>query len=44
MKNIILKENEIIFSRNGETVRLSGCENNSIRFQAFPDGKIIEEN
>ena len=44
MKNIILKENEIIFSRNGETVRLLGCENNSIRFQAFPDGKIIEEN
>lgn len=44
MKNIILNENQIIFSRNGELVRLSSCEKNSIRFQAFPDGKIVEEN
>lgn len=31
---------EIYFTRPGETVRLSACGNNSIRFQASPNGRI----
>lgn len=44
MKNLIIKENEILFSRYGELIRISSCGNNAIRFQAFPDCQVIDEN
>lgn len=43
MKNTVINENEIIFSRQGECVRIMPCHNNAIRFQAFPGGRIINE-
>ena len=39
-----VKDNMIYFIRQGEVVRLSVCGENSIRFQASPNGKISEEN
>ena len=36
--------NEIYFTRQGETVRLSACGRNSIRFQASPNCRIEEQN
>ncbi len=44
MKNIIINENEILFSRHCELVRITPCHKNAIRFQAFPDCRIIDEN
>lgn len=43
MRNTVINQNEILFSRSGELVRITPCYNNSIRFQAFPDCKIIDE-
>ncbi len=43
MNNITVTENSIICSRRGEAVRISACAENAIRFQSFPDGKIIDE-
>ena len=43
MNNITVTENSSICSRRGETVRISACAENAIRFQSFPDGKIIDE-
>lgn len=44
MKNTIVTDNQILFSRNGELVRITPCANNAIRFQGFPDCRVIEEN
>jgi len=44
MNNLVIKENEVLFSRSGELIRISACGNNAIRVQAFPDCRIIEEN
>lgn len=43
MKKITITDNSIIFSRKGELVRISACGENAIRFQGFPDCKIIDE-
>lgn len=43
MKNIVIKKNEILFSRHCELVRITSCHHNAIRFQAFPDCRIIDE-
>ena len=43
MRKIAVSENSVLYSRKGELVRLSACGENSIRFQGFPDGKVIEE-
>ena len=43
MKNLVIKENEILFSRCGELIRISSCGNNAIRFQSFPDCHVIDE-
>ena len=43
MKKITVTENSILFSRKGELVRISACGENAIRFQGFPDCKVIEE-
>ncbi|MGN0507527.1 MAG: TIM-barrel domain-containing protein [Lachnospiraceae bacterium] len=44
MNNVKINENRILFSRNGELVQISPCGNHAIRFQAFPDCSVIEEN
>lgn len=44
MKNITVTENQILFSRKGELVRLTPCGKNAIRFQAFPCCQVIDEN
>lgn len=43
MKNLIVSDNQILFSRQGELVRLTPCGENAIRFQAFPGGSVINE-
>ncbi len=43
MNNIRVNKNEMILSRKGELVRLSACGKNAIRFQCFPDCKVIDE-
>ena len=42
MYNIIVNDNEILFYRKGELIRLTPCGNNAIRFQGFPDCKVID--
>lgn len=44
MKNTVISENEILFSRKGELVRITPVLNNAIRVQAFPDCSVIDEN
>ena len=44
MKKITVTDNSILFSRKGELVRISACGENAIRFQGFPDCKVIDEN
>lgn len=44
MKNVRYSNNEIIFNRYGELVRITPCGENAIRFEGFPDGRIVEEN
>jgi len=44
MRNLIVKENEILISRQGELIRVSSCGKNAIRFQSFPDCQVIDEN
>lgn len=44
MNNIRIEENKIYFTRTGELVKISACGENAIRFQAFPDGREVEEN
>lgn len=44
MENITIKNNEIIFSRYCELVRITPCGKNAIRFQGFPDCSVIDEN
>ena len=43
MKKIAITDNSILFSRKGELVKISACGENAIRFQGFPDCKVIEE-
>ena len=44
MNNIRVNKNEILLSRKGELVRVTACGENAIRFQSFPDCKLIDEN
>ena len=44
MYNTEIRENEILFCREGELVRLTPCGKNAIRFQSFPGGSVLEEN
>lgn len=44
MKNTTVTNGQILFSRQGEQVKITACGKNAIRFQAFPGGKIIDEN
>lgn len=44
MDNIKINNNEILFSRFSELVRITPCGKNAIRFQGFPDCQVIDEN
>jgi len=44
MNNTVISENQILFSRKNELVRITPCHRNAVRFEAFPDGRIFEEN
>lgn len=44
MKHTVIQDHMILFSRQGELVRLSACAEHAIRFQSFPDGRVTEEN
>ncbi|MBQ7801383.1 MAG: hypothetical protein IJ375_03560 [Oscillospiraceae bacterium] len=44
MKGTIVTDGQILFSRNGELVRITPCGANAIRFQGFPGGSVVEEN
>lgn len=44
MNNLVVSDNQILFSRQGELVRITPCGENAIRFQAFPGGSVINEN
>ena len=44
MNNLIIKENELQYMRYTELIRISGCGKNAIRFEAFPDCQVIDEN
>ncbi len=43
MKKIKVTDNSLLFSRKGELVKISACGDNAIRFQGFPDCRVIEE-
>ena len=43
MKNLVVKDNELLYMRYTELIRISGCGDNAIRFQAFPDCRVIDE-
>ena len=44
MGEFIKTKNSIIYERDGETVRISACGKNAVRFEGFPGGEIFEEN
>ena len=44
MYNTEINNNQIIFNRNGELVRITPCHKNAIRFEAFPDCRAFDEN
>lgn len=44
MNNLIVKNNELLFTRYTELIRISACGKNAIRFQGFPDNRVIDEN
>ncbi len=44
MYNTVIHDNEILFSRPGELVRITPCHDNAIRFEAFPDCVAFSQN
>ncbi|MBR7073461.1 MAG: hypothetical protein IKI33_07560 [Eubacterium sp.] len=44
MSSFEIKDNTLLFYRDGETVRVSACGKNAVRFEAFPGGEVFEEN
>ena len=44
MDHIKVNGSSVLFTRAGELVRLTPCHENAIRFEAFPDCRIIDEN
>ncbi len=44
MGEFIKTKNSVIYERDGETVRISACGKNAVRFEGFPGGEIFEEN
>ena len=44
MRNTVITDRQILFSREGELVRVTPCHDNAIRFEAFPDCRAFDEN
>ena len=44
MYNLTVNKNELLYMRYTELIRITPCGNNGIRFQSFPDCKVIDEN
>ena len=44
MNNFVADERGLVFSREGELVRVSPCHQNAVRFEAFPDCRVFDEN
>jgi hypothetical protein len=44
MQNLVKNKNELLLMRYTELIRITPCGNNAIRFQSFPDCRVIEEN
>ncbi|MBQ3904792.1 MAG: hypothetical protein II744_07425, partial [Eubacterium sp.] len=44
MSSFEIKDNTLLFYRDGEIVRVSACGKNAVRFEAFPGGEVFEEN
>ena len=44
MNNLTLRQNEIIFKRKEDIIRITPCAENAIRFEAFPGGEVFKEN
>ncbi len=44
MNNLIIKDDELLYMRYTELIRITACGENAIRFQAFPDCRVIDEN
>ncbi len=44
MYNAEIRDNEILYYHEGELIRLTPCGRNAVRFQAFPGGRVLEEN
>ena len=44
MNNLVIRDNEILFTRYTELVRITACGKNAIRFQGFPDNQVSDEN
>ena len=44
MYNAEIRDSEILYYHEGELIRLTPCGKNAIRFQAFPGGRVLEEN
>ncbi len=42
MKNVIISNQQILFSRANELVRVTPCHKNAIRFEAFPDCRAFD--
>ena len=43
-ENIQFTGQQVLFSRTNELVRVTPCHKNAVRFEAFPDCKIFDEN
>ena len=43
MRNTVIEKDRIVFSRDGELVRLTPCHENAVRFEAFPDCVPFDE-
>lgn len=44
LRNTVISENKILFSREGELVRIIPCHKNAIRIEMFPDCRENDEN
>ena len=44
MENLVINNNELLLMRYTELIRITPCGKNAIRFQSFPDCRVIEEN
>ncbi len=44
MEHTLIDNDKVFFTRNEDTVRITPCGRNAIRFEAFPGGEVFDEN